>query len=117
MKQNNITDLPQLESSRYENIFNVYKDSSTDVYYYNILTTVNFDTANMSPSVYEMYTVEAGDSYTYISYKHYGTINLWWLVCSFNSIHNPTQLPTPGTSLKILNREHVVNILTRINNT
>ena len=117
MKQNQITDLPALESSRYENLFNVYKDSDTRSYFYNILSTINFNTDNMSPAIYELYSVEAGDSYPYISYKQYGTINLWWLICAFNNIQDPTQLPSQGTYLKIVHREHVVNILTHVNNT
>ena len=116
MKQNSISSLPKLESSRLENLFNVYLDANTNTYFYNLLNTVNFKAESMSPSIYEIYTVVDGDSYNFISYKYYGTINLWWLICSFNGIQNPTKLPEAGTYLRILNREYVVNILTGINN-
>lgn len=115
MKQNSISDLPVLQSSRLENLFNVYLDPNTDTYFYNILNTISFDTDNMSPSIYELYTIEAGDTYTYISFKKYNTINLWWLVCAFNNIQNPTRMPESGEVLRILRKEHVPSILTEIN--
>jgi len=115
MKQNSIYTLPVLESSRFENLFNVYFDNTVGAYFYNILNTVTFNTTDLSPSIYEMYTVIEGDSYQFISFKEYGTINLWWLVCTFNNIQDPTSLPKPGEYLRILSREHIINILTSIN--
>ena len=113
MKQNAISDLPQLDITRYERLFNVYEDSN-GMYFYNILGTVNFDNTNLNPEIYTTYTVLPGDSYPLISYKFYKTINLWWVICSFNNIDNPTKLPTPTTQLKILNVELVNTVLNTI---
>lgn len=114
MKQNDINELVSLGSNRLENIFNVYQTDSGE-YYYNLLNTVNFNTEDISPSIYYTYNVVQGDSYTLVSYKNYKTISLWWLVCAINSIQDPTKLPEPGTLLKILNNNLVINILTEIN--
>ncbi len=114
MKQNDIEDLNTLDSTRLENFFNIYTNT-TGEYFYNILNTVNFNTEDMSPMYYDLYTVLPGDTYTFISYKQYGTINLWWLICSFNSIINPITLPESGKVLKILKTKYVSNILSRIN--
>lgn len=114
MKQNNITSLPNLEITRYERLFDVYEDENS-IYFYNILKTINFYQENLAPEIYTVYTTLPGDSYPLISYKKYQTINLWWLVCAFNSIQNPTKLPSPGTKLKILNVELINNILNNIN--
>lgn len=115
MKQDDIDELPKLESSRLENLFNVYQTDSGE-YFYNILNTVNFDANNLAPYTYTSYTTLAGDSYPFISYKKYKTINLWWLICAVNDIKNPTKLPAPGTHLKILNSDLITNILTTIGN-
>ena len=111
MKQNNITNLPKLESNRLENIFSIQQTENGE-YYYNMLYTVNFSNENLAPYTYDVYTTNQGDTYTLISYKMYNTINLWWLVCSLNNINNPTSLPAPGTSLKILKPSYVNTVLT-----
>lgn len=114
MKQNTIDLLPELEITRYERLFDVYEDKNK-LYFYNLLKTINFSQDNLSPEVYTLYTVQPGDSYPYISYKKYNTINLWWLVCSFNDIQDPTSLPAPGKQIKILNVELINNVLNNIN--
>lgn len=113
MKQNNINSLPALDITRYERLFDLYQDTNNN-YFYNILKTINFDQTNLTPEIYTLYTVTPGDSYPLISYKQYKTISLWWLICAFNDIQNPTKLPEPGTQIKILGVELVNNILNNI---
>jgi hypothetical protein len=109
-KQNDINELPTLDQFRYENIFNVYQNT-TDQYFYNILRKVNFP-ENIDETVYSTYTVPNNNlPYTFISYKVYGTIYLWWLICSINRITNPVFYPAAGTQLKILKPEYVRSVL------
>lgn len=115
MKQNDIEILPTLKITRLENLFEVYTDNN-DRYFYNLLKTIHFDEKSTPQNIYKYYTVMNGDTYTYISYKTYSTIDLWWLVCAFNNIKDPTKMPEPGTQLKILFSEYVSNILTAIKN-
>ena len=109
-KQNNISELPSLDKFRYENIFNVYQNTD-DQYYYNILRKVNFP-ENIDESYFTTYTVPSNYTpYTLISYKVYGTIYLWWLICAFNRINNPVYFPPAGSSLKVLKPEYVRSVL------
>lgn len=86
------------------NLFNIYskeQDGET-VDYFNINRTVYFNGIdNPPPSFYIPYTVTANDTWTLISYKFYGTIEYWWLICKFNGVTNPSDFPVEGEVLKI----------------
>jgi hypothetical protein len=115
LKQNDIIDLPQLESFRYENLFNVYQNDK-DQYFYNILSKVNFP-SNMDSAYFDTYVVPNSNMpYTLISYKLYGTTLLWWLICSVNNITNPVFFIQAGTKIKVLKPELVSAIIQSINN-
>jgi len=112
-KQNNLTELQELDTFRYENLFNVYQNESQQ-YFYNLLSKVNFP-ENISEEYYTIYTV-GNDSvpYTLISYRVYNTISLWWLICAVNQITNPVCFPAPNTQLKILSPQYVREVLLSI---
>lgn len=113
-KQNDISELPQLDSFRYENLFNVYQNDN-DQYFYNILSKVNFPT-NLDSSYFDVYTIPNNNMpYTLISYKLYGTMLLWWLICSVNNITNPVFFPQAGTKIKVLKPELVSAVIQLIN--
>lgn len=112
-KQNNLTELVELDTFRYENLFNVYQNENQQ-YFYNLLAKVNFP-EEISDEYYTTFTVN-NDSipYTLISYKVYNTISLWWLICAVNNITNPIDFPAPNTQLKILKTQYVRNVLQSI---
>ena len=112
-KQNNLTELVELDTFRYENLFNVYQNEN-EQYFYNLLAKVNFP-QEISDEYYTTFTV-GNDSipYTLISYKVYNTISLWWLICAVNHITNPIDFPAPNTQLKILKTQYVRNVLQSI---
>lgn len=115
LKQNDIADLPSLESFRYENLFNVYQNDK-DQYFYNILSKVNFP-SNLDSAYFDTFTVPNSNMpYTLISYKLYGTTLLWWVVCSVNNITNPVFFPQAGTKLKVLKPELVSAVIKLVNN-
>jgi hypothetical protein len=116
MKQNNISDLPKLSSLyRYENFFNVYTDNSNnDAYFYNLLRGINIFPANDS-SLEEDYITKYNDTWYLISYHYYGTTDLWWLVCEYNQIKNPTQMPEVGTKIKLLKSSYVWPVIQQLN--
>ena len=114
--QNDITSLPTLESFRYENIFNVYQNNS-DQYYYNILAKVNFP-ENIEEAYYDTFVVQTDyQSWTNISYQIYGTILLWWLVCSINKVQNPVFFPKAGTTLKYLKPAYARSVIAQLTST
>jgi LysM repeat protein len=117
--QNSISVLPKLTTSyRYENFLNVYQDSD-NVYFYNLLRNINIFPASNS-SLEDTYTTNATDTWYSISYKYYNTMDLWWLVCDYNQIKDPTKLPETGTRLKLLKPDYVStvinNLINQINN-
>lgn len=83
------------------NFFNIYM-LENGKYFCNILKTINFqNNENIAPGFFTEYVVKEHDTWTTISYNSYGDINLWWLICKFNGIINPIDLPLPGVILKI----------------
>tara|TARA_R110002020_G_scaffold90534_9_gene220465 strand:+ start:710 stop:1090 length:381 start_codon:yes stop_codon:yes gene_type:complete len=110
----------QIPEEDFANLFNIYKDSSLDnnAYTYSINRTINFnDVPNPGDKVtgafYE-YTVSMGETWTLISFKNYGTIRLWWLVCKLNKIKDPTKGPVVGQKIVLIKKEQVFNVLDQI---
>ena len=68
---------------------------------YNLSKTIHIETDNMSVEYYTTYTVVEGDSWTIIAYDKLGDWKLWWLLCKFNQVLSPIELPIPGTVLNI----------------
>ena len=87
------------------NLFNIHStvdDDGSTVDYFNINRTVYFNGIdNAAPSFFTPYTATANDTWTLISYKFYGTIEYWWLICKFNGVNDPTGFPVVGEVLKI----------------
>ena len=46
-----------------------------------------------------------------ISYKMYGTINYWWVICLANDIDSPLEDIAVGTLLKIPNQIDIYNFI------
>ena len=106
----------QLAYEDFANLFNI-TDKKSEFYYYNINKSIYIkDFENMSPSFFTTYEVQVGDTWTNISYKLYGTHELWWLVCKTNGIINPTEHPKQDQILKILSQDMATIILQQITN-
>lgn len=70
------------------NIFSVVKKGKNS--YFNLAKTINFDNVDQMPdNYYTLYKIQEGDTWTNISYKVYGNIKPWWIICKFNNIKNP----------------------------
>lgn len=107
--QNNIDDLPRLNSTRYENIFKIYKEKDI-YYYYNIIQSLYLPSNIDEEKVYYM-VISNRMPWTTISYNAYKTIDLWWLICLANSIYNPVESPRAGTSVRVIKSVYVNDIL------
>jgi len=112
MYQNNIKDLPRLDSENYENVFNIYTETDGH-YFYNLLQTIVIPD-NLPAGYFNTYNITYGDTWPFISYKVYNTPNLWWVILSVNNINNPTQNPVPGTYIKVLKMDVVKSVLSQI---
>ena len=97
----------------YENFFNIYTDDN-GTNFYNLLRNITVLPANNSGAE-DIWQVETDETWLLISYRYYGTMQLWWLVCAYNGITNPTKNPTPGSTIKLLKSEFVWPVITALN--
>ena len=112
--QNDIDNVPRLNQYNFENLLKVYTDDDTESYYYNLSNSVFFP-EDMSLDAYFSYQIPGkGMSWTYLSYIHYGTIRLWWLLCALNNVDNPMIFATPGTFIKVLRPNVLRDVLQQI---
>lgn len=109
MKQNQITELPNLKIESMENIFNIHKNADNK-FFYNLLQTIELPD-NLPDGYYNTYTVKYQDTWPTISHIAYNTPNLWWIIVGANNILDPTSSPTPGTNIKLYKPEIVKLIL------
>lgn len=89
LKNNQIPDLPRIPNTRYENLFNVYtvKKDGKDFYFYNITNKVVLPT-RVGGNFISKTTVNAKMTWATLSYKIYGTMNLWFLLYLLNNKDN-----------------------------
>jgi hypothetical protein len=53
-----------------------------------------------------LHTVIEGDRIDLLAHRYLGDVRLWWIICDYNDIFFPLELP-PGTDLRIPSVEHV----------
>jgi hypothetical protein len=88
--QQDILILPNLDNTRYENIFKIYtveKDKNSSYYYYNILNKVIIPD-NIDQSLLGTIKLNRKLPWTTLSYKLYNTTYLWWLIVLLNKPKN-----------------------------
>ena len=77
-------------------------EDTDDIKSYNITSTIHFtNTDMMSSSLYDTYVTKTNDQWTLISHHFYGSVDLWWFVCKFNNIVDPSEVIPSGKILKI----------------
>jgi len=85
--------------SRYANCV-LYVDGSQEF----IGTRQRIDTTPRPDDVF--HTVVEGDRIDLIGYRYLGRAELWWVVCDYNDIFLPLELPV-GQVLRIPSSDHV----------
>lgn len=113
--QKNITNLPTLDTSRYENIFKVYtvENGTKDSYYfYNILNKITIPDS-IDQTLLGTSTLNKKLPWTTFSYQLYGTIYLWWLIFLLNKPKNVFYAEA-GKQYKYFLPEYVDAIITNI---
>lgn len=81
---------------------------------FNNNDTIILDLSDNGSTLFQIYTVCAKDTYQTISYKFYGTVQLWWLIAKMNGITDATILPKVGTNIKILSSEFLNTVLNSV---
>lgn len=116
-KQNKILDksISNLQSTLYENIFNVnLVDSDDPHYFYNLLNKVSFP-EELSGDVYDEISLNHDMPWTTLSYKIYDTIDLWWLIVLVNK-PDYIFMAKGGKDYRFIKPRYVESILSKINN-
>ncbi len=80
---------------------------------YNLMGRVKVP-KNINPIFYDSYQPTSNESFETISYKSYGTISLWWLICLVNNLYNITEGAVAGVPLKIIKKQYIGDILEEI---
>lgn len=92
-------DTTSLDNYNFANLFNVVNKGEKS--YFNLSRTIFFNNEDISPDAVTAYEIGEGETWTNISYRFYGTVKLWWLLCRFNNIKNPFNELTPGKIILI----------------
>ena len=80
---------------------------------YNILQAIRLPD-DIEAGLYVTETVPPNMPLTVLSYRVYGTMDLWWLICLANNIEDPTRFIKPGEEIKIIKPEYVNLVITGI---
>ena len=115
MNRTDISNLPKISLYSFENLLNVYTDEKTGYNFYNLLRNINVVPTN-NDIAEDQFITSFTDTWVSISYKHYNTMDLWWLVCAYNQITDATKKPEPGTILKLLKSQYVGTVLAELKN-
>ena len=110
--QNSIGELPRISKNAFENLFKVYKQDD-GIYFYNILRTMHFPD-ELDQKYYYTYTITSPEPLTNLSFKFYGDIELWWLICLANKIDNPVELLEGGTTIRVIRSKYIENIIKKL---
>jgi hypothetical protein len=100
-----------LGERRYETIFRMYMTGEYKTY--NILQAIQLP-EDLDSDIYEVETVPPNMPLTVLSYRVYGTMDLWWLICLANGIDDPTRFIAPGVEIRIIKPEYVSRVITGI---
>lgn len=111
-----IPSLADVENVSYENFFklHIYNDEFT---FFNLLKKINIltNTNDIDPVYFITYNIDVDIPWVVLSYKVYGTLNLWWLLCLVNNIQDATKNPELGTKIKAIKPQYVNTIIGQIN--
>lgn len=111
--QNDIPELPLLNTSRYESIFKVYnvEDTAKNFYYYNITKAVKINGDNLDPNYYNEIVVDIDIPWTTLAYRLYGSMYLWWLIRIINPDSSNLFSVKRGSRLKVIKQEYIQQVL------
>lgn len=111
--QNNIDELKELESYRYENIFKVYETGKKNYFFYNIAKKIVLPD-NLDNNFFDFITLRNNIPLTTISFQIYGTTYLWWLILIVNNIENPVKKLPVGKKIRYIKPNLIKTVVDNI---
>jgi hypothetical protein len=104
----------QLSSASLLRMFDILQDDDENKFM-NIFRSYVVDEATLNDMLYfDTYEATHDEFFDGISYKLYGTVGLWWVICLANTIANPFEELEPGQNLKVLSSRFLSQILREI---
>lgn len=101
-------DLPISSSLR---LYPVVQDTFDNEIFLNVFRSYKVsDEIYNNESLFEYYTIQTEDWLENISYVHYNTPYLWWLVALFNGITNPFEELVEGDIIRVLSYSNIYTI-------
>ena len=101
----------RLSSTSYLNLFNLLEDTD-GTRYMNIWRSFTINDDITSETIfYNTHEVDNDEWWDNISYYHYGTSKLWWVIAMMNDTVNPFEELEVGSNIKILREEYVYQLL------
>jgi hypothetical protein len=118
LTNNQISQLPQIQTLRYENIFKVYKKTKDgkDFYFYNINNKIILPT-NVDEVYLQTLELDRTLPWTILSYNIYGTIYLWYILYILNKSNNnkPDFHARAGSTIAYIKPEFISSVVKSIN--
>ena len=105
-------ELGLIDSHFYENIFSVYKKDKHFIY--NIIKRVTLPEGIVEDQFFDYKRITINAPWTLLSFHHYGTIKLWWLICVCNNITNPVYNCEPGMVIRFLKPQYISDVIREI---
>ena len=105
-------ELGLIDSHFYENIFSVYKKDKHFIY--NIKKRVTLPEGIVEDQFFYYKPITINAPWTLLSFHHYGTIKLWWLICVCNNITNPVYNCEPGMGIRFLKPQYISDVIREI---
>ena len=105
----------KVELNKYNmaNLMKQFRDKNGYIVFNNN-DSVGISMTDADSNLFTIHRVNYNESYQVISYMHYGTTRLWWLIAKLNNVTDATELPQHGTTLKILNASLVSSVLEQL---
>lgn len=114
-KDTDITKIIRLTNFNIESYIPTEQDSN-GMLYLNLMRAIKIP-QDINPIFYDLYVPTEKESFQTISYKKYGTIKLWWLICATNFIFDTTNGAMIGIPLKIIKEAYIQTILNQLSST
>lgn len=114
--QNSISELPSIDSSRYESIFKVYNISDTpnNFFFYNITKGIKIDVKTIDPVyVYDL-IIDRDMPWTTVAYRLYGSVYMWWIIRILNPDKSNLFSVKSGTKLTVIKQEYIKPVIEAI---
>lgn len=92
------------------NLFNVNTDNDGNTMY-NLNDNIVIEFGDNSTNNRILHTVGINDSWYSISYRYYGTVELWWTILKINNITNAFIQPVPGQVITLISPSVITSVV------